>query len=161
MIFNKSEKANPKKAEKLTAKGDKYCESENFEKALESYREAQKNDPDNPIIYEKLVSTQSKIEGEWSEKEFVESMDWLMKKQEIDNPEIKDIYSSLSPEYQQVKQLIAQMLMTEPELRPPLLQKIKSFKEKAVQPLLDILLSLDALSRGVLTQDPEEDPTQD
>ena len=161
MIFKKSNKPNPKKAGKLAEKGDKLNASEDFEKALKSYREALESDPDNPIIYEKLMVAQSKIEGEWSEKEFVESMDWLMKKQEIDNPEIKDLYSTLSPEYQQIKQLVAQMLMTEPELRTPLLQKIKSYQEKAVQPLLDILLSLDALSRGILEQESADSPPQE
>jgi len=150
MIFKKSNKPNPKKAEKLQAKGDKFNEAEKFEKALKAYKEAQEADPDNPQIYEKLARTQSQLDGEWDEKDFIESLDWVMKKQEIENPEIKNIYEALSPEYQQIKQLVAQMLMTEPEQRDPLLAKIKSFKEKAVQPLLDILLSLDALSRGVL-----------
>ncbi len=150
MFFKKSNKPNPKKAEKLLIKADKFCEAEKFEKALETYRQAQQADPDNPLIYEKLASTQSKIEKDWSENDFVESMDWVMKKQEIENPEIKDVYSTLDPEYLQIKQLIAQMLMTEPVDRPPLLQKIKSFQSKAVQPLLDILISIDALSRGVL-----------
>lgn len=150
MLFKKSNKPNPKKAEKLQAKGDKHSASEEFEKALKAYREAQQADPDNPAIYEKLAAAQSQLEGEWSESEFVESMDWVMKKQEIENPDIKDLYETLDPEYQRIKQLIAQMLMTEPSERAPLLQKIKSFQAKAVQPLLDILISIDALSRGVL-----------
>lgn len=161
MLFKKSNKPNPKKAEKLQAKGDKLSEAEKFEKALEAYREAQQADPENPEIYEKLAHTQSQIEKEWSEKDFVESMDWVMKKQEIENPDIKDIYASLDPEYQHIKQLIAQMLMTEPAERTPLLQKIKSYQAKAVQPLLDILISIDALSRGVLTPSEGEETVQD
>ncbi len=98
---------------------------------------------------------------DWTEEEFVESLDRVMREQESAHPEIIELHEKLSPEYQQIKQLIAQMLMSEPALRDPLLQKIKSFQGKAVQPLLDILLSLDALSRGILSQEPEESSSQD
>lgn len=161
MFFKKSNTPNPKKAEKLRLKGDKFFAAEKFEKALQTYREAQKADPDNPLIYEKLSSTQSKIEKDWSENDFIESMDWVMRKQEIDNPEIKEVHSTLDPEYIQIKQLIAQMLMTEPAERHPLLQKIKSYQAKAVQPLLDILISIDALSRGVLGSSETENSPQE
>lgn len=94
--------------------------------------------------------------NEWTEEQFVASLDQVMKEQEAANPEIREVHEKLSPEYQQIKQLIAQMLMTDPVLRDPVLKKIKAYEAKAVLPLLDILLSLDALSRGVLTD--TEDP---
>lgn len=150
MIFKKSNKSDPKKAIKLELKGDKLNKAQKFKMALIAYQQALLLNPDNPILYEKMAAAQSQIEGEWSEKEFVDSMDWIMKKQELENPQIKETLETLHPEYQQIKQLIAQMLMMDPVERDPILLKIKSFKEKSVLPLLDILLALDALSRGAL-----------
>lgn len=94
---------------------------------------------------------------EWTEEQFVSSLDEVMKAQEAANPAISHLHEKLSPEYNQIKQLIAQMLMTDPALRDPLIAKIKAHQDKAVQPLLDILLSLDALSRGVLNKDIEQE----
>ncbi|GEM_PF-6211213 len=96
----------------------------------------------------KKSSKNSSQSEEWTEEQFVESLDLVMKEQESKNPEIKEVHEKLSPEYQQIKQLVAQMLMMEPETRDPLLQKIKSCKEKAVLPLLDTLLALDAMARA-------------
>ncbi|MBL7686368.1 MAG: hypothetical protein JNK65_10105, partial [Deltaproteobacteria bacterium] len=42
---------------------------------------------------------------------------------------------------------ITQLLITEPELREPLVSRIKKFEAKAVQPLIDTLLSIDELAR--------------
>lgn len=98
---------------------------------------------------------------DWTEEQFVASLDRVMKEQEAEHPEIREVHEKLSPEYQQIKQLIAQMLMTDPVLRDPVLQKIKSYQAKAVLPLLDILLSLDALSRGVLAGTEEENPPKE
>ncbi len=105
-------------------------------------------------LFQKKPPTLS--EDDWTEAQFVESLDQVMKAQEAANPSIREVHEKLSPEYQQIKQLIAQMMMTDPVLRDPLLEKIKSYQQKAVLPLLDILLSLDALSRGVLTSTEEE-----
>ncbi len=148
MFFNKKNKtSNPKKSESLEKKGDQYLAKNNYKKAIEAYRNANELSPSNAALYQKLLDTQSKLDGEWNENDFVEAMDWTMKKQEIENPKIKNIHESLKPEYQRIKQLIGQMLTSLPELREPLIEKIKSAGVAAVLPLLDTLLVLDEIAR--------------
>ncbi len=148
MFFNKkNKKPDPKKSESLEKKGDQYLAKNNYKKALEAYRHANELNPANTTVYQKLLDTQSKLDGEWNENDFIEAMDWTMKKQEIENPKIKNIHESLKPEYQRIKQLIGQMLTSPPELREPLIEKIKTAGVAAVLPLLDTLLVLDEIAR--------------
>jgi hypothetical protein len=150
MIFKRKPKKNdPKKAKRLEAKGDKLKGRNKPKDALKAYRESREADPENPSIYDKLIEIKSTLEDSWSEEDFSESMEWTMKKQELENPGLKDVYESLSPEYGEIKQLIAKMLQTPPEIREPLIERIKAFGGKAVRPLLDILLSIDAMARGM------------
>ncbi len=148
MFFNKkNKKPDPKKSESLEKKGDQYLAKNNYKKAINAYREANELNPENTALYQKMLDTQSKLDGEWNENDFIEAMDWTMKKQEIENPKIKNIHESLKPEYQRIKQLIGQMLTSPPELREPLIEKIKGAGVAAVLPLLDTLLVLDEIAR--------------
>lgn len=148
MFFNKkNKKPNPKKSESLEKKGDQYLAKNNYKKAIDAYRHANELNPENTLLYQKLLDTQSKLDGEWNENDFIEAMDWTMKKQEIENPNIKNVHESLKPEYQRIKQLIGQMLTSPPELRESLIEKIKNAGAAAVLPLLDTLLVLDEIAR--------------
>src|SRR5262245_14677925 len=149
MIFRRKKSGpNPKKAMELEAKGDRYAGRQDLQKALKAYRSACEADPDNPAIYGKLIEVKGQLQEEWSEEDFSETLSWTMRKQELENPGIKEVYEVLSPEYNEIKQTIFRMLTTPPELRDPLIAKIKNYGIKAVRPLLDTLLSLDALARG-------------
>ncbi len=144
MFFRKKNKTTSHTLEK---KGDDYARREKVGKALEAYRRASELDPENPVIYDKLSETLLKSKEEWTEKEFAESLSWTMKKQELENPLMEDLHDSLSPEYQEIRKLISQILTTPPELRDSLIVELKKFKEKAVRPLLDVLLTLDEIAR--------------
>jgi tetratricopeptide (TPR) repeat protein len=159
--LQKKQKERSEKAKRLEAKGDKLKTKNKPKDALKAYRKSREADPENPAIYDKLIEIKSTLEDSWSEEDFSESMEWTMKKQELENPDLKEVYESLSPEYTQIKQLIGQMLQTPPEIRDPLIERIKSFGGKAVRPLLDILLSIDAMARGMgppLSKDAPEPP---
>lgn len=155
-FWNKEKKLDPKKAASLEAKGDQLAEKEKFQKAMKAYRGAQEANPENPAIYEKLVETQMHLKEDWDEKEFFESMTWTMKKQELENPGLSEVYETLGPEYREIQSIITQMLVTEPEAREPLIQKIKGFGIKALRPLLDTLLSIDAMARGIVPSQPSD-----
>jgi tetratricopeptide (TPR) repeat protein len=160
MLFRKKEKIfDPKKSASLEAKGDEHISRQEYKKAIKSYRQAAEADPENSTLYEKMLNAQSHIEeSEWSEEEFLETLSWTMKKQEIEHPELKEVHETLTPEYAEIRNLIAQMLMTPPELREPLLAKIKSFGIKAVLPLINTLLTIDSLARQNLDSSQESEP---
>src|SRR3990167_7012164 len=134
-------KPNLEKAKKLEKKGDQHREKKEYKKAMKAYRDALEANSENSSIYEKLLEMQSALELDWDEKDFLETMDWTMKKQELENPQIKNLHESLTGEYQKIKRLIAQMIGSPPDQRDRLIQQIKEFKEKAVLPLLDTLLA--------------------
>jgi hypothetical protein len=149
MIFRRKKSGpDPKKATELEAKGDRYAGRQDLRKALKAYRGACEANPDNPVIYQKLIEIKGQLQEDWSEEDFSETLNWTMRKQELENPGIKEVYEVLSPEYNEIKQTIFRLLTTPPELRDPLITKIKNYGIKAVRPLLDTLLSLDALARG-------------
>lgn len=93
-------KPNPKKAEKYEAKGDKCASKERFEKAMKHYRKALEHDSTKQSLYDKLIKTRDLLPGDWNEKDFAESVNWAMKKQEIENPSMKQIHAKLTPEWQ-------------------------------------------------------------
>ena len=148
MFFRKkTNEVNPHQSSKLEAKADRLAEKNKPDQALNLYREASLANPENAALYDKMIEIKATLQGEWTEEDFAESLDWTLKQQEIENPELKKIYESLSPEYLEIRQLITQLLITEPELREPLVSRIKKFEAKAVQPLIDTLLSIDELAR--------------
>ncbi|MFO1519330.1 MAG: hypothetical protein U1F57_06690 [bacterium] len=161
MIFGRKEKkANPNKAAQLEAKGDDLAERKQLKKAMQAYRDSCEANPENPAIYDKLIEIKETLSSDdWSEQDFTEAMEWTLKKQELENPSLKDVYETLSPEYSQIRQLIAEMLMAPPEMRGSFIGKIKSFQGKAVTPLLDTLLSIDAVARGEGKNEAPSSPT--
>ncbi len=141
-------KKNPQeKAAKLEKKGDEFLSKHEYEKALNAYREASTLNPESPSLYEKLVNAQSRLEGDWNENDFIENISWVMKKQEIEIPEIKNLHETLDPEYAQIKKLVGSLLGAAPEEQTLLIEKIKRYGEKAILPLLHTLLTVDRLAR--------------
>jgi hypothetical protein len=98
-------KTNLKKADKLEAAGDKLATKGDFKKALKKYRDAAKEDPGRAALYDKLVGSLEKAKPEWKEEDFVESLSWTMKKQELEEPGIRQVHAKLTPEWKRVTEL--------------------------------------------------------
>ncbi len=142
-------------------KGDQYFEKQQYEKAMEAYRKSSELNPDHPGIYEKLTRTQDLLGSEWNEEDFSETMFWVMKRQELENPQIKDLHETLSVEYAEVKALILKMLATSSELRNSYIEKIKSYEQKAVLPLLHTLISLTEMAQQVANNSESEEESDE
>ena len=76
-------------------KGDKSFKKGEFKAALKHYRKAAAENPGNAAIYGKLVMALGKIDTKWTKKDFVESLDWTMKEQELRHPETRRIRTVL------------------------------------------------------------------
>src|SRR4029453_10075858 len=117
MFFKRKEsKKDPKKARQLEEKGDRQVQKKDLKKALQTYRSAAQANPDDPRLYQKLIETKEKVQEEWSEEDFSETMAWTMKKQELENPDIKEVHEVLTPEYNEIRQAIVKMLTTRPDM---------------------------------------------
>ena len=111
------------KAETSEAKGDKAFSKKKFKNALSHYREAQKLEPNKTVLYDKLVEAHRKGTKEWTREDFSLSLEWTMKKQELENPALKNVHERLDlagrlgPE--QAKEALLKILST-----------LKDFKKK-------------------------------
>ncbi|MBU4484248.1 hypothetical protein KKA47_02375 [bacterium] len=136
-------KQNPDKAKKLEAKGDNLFNKGKHKRALKKYKKALKYNSECSSLYEKLIQAQDQVGGEWGKEEFSESLDWLMKKQEIENPNLKQVHERLTPEWELVSDLIIKLInVKNMEDQDKLIRKIRDFGEAAVQPLIDFILSM-------------------
>ena len=69
-----------------------------FDKALKYYRESQALSPGNIPIYDKLIQAHEKTGRKWTKTDFALSLEWTMKKQELENPALKKIHERLDPD---------------------------------------------------------------
>lgn len=79
-------------------KGDKDFKKGKFKKALAHYREAQKLDPGKTVLYDKLVEAHKKAVKKWTREDFSSSLEWTMKKQELENPSLKKVHERMDPD---------------------------------------------------------------
>lgn len=135
------------KAAVLEGQGDEFKSQQKWEAAFEAYQASEEINPNNSKIYDKLIEMKAAVTPDWKEEDFTQTLSWTMKKQELENPNIKNLHETLSVEYGQIKQLIAQLLLSPEELKDVVLNKIKAHGEKAVLPLLHTLLEIDAMAR--------------
>ena len=134
-------KTKPTKAQKILEKGDNYFAKGKYASALKEYKKARELEPENPAIYKKLIESHQKREGIWKENDFVESLEWTMKLQELENSDLKRVHARLAPEWKEISGLIQELLVTQDEnLENVFVDKINKFGEKAIYPLLDALL---------------------
>jgi hypothetical protein len=144
---------NLKKAAKHEAKGDELTKKGKHKKALAEYKKSLEYDPARPGIFDKLIESKDKIEGDWKMEDFAESMSWTMGKQELANPSIKQIHAMLSPEWN-VATEIAFKILASSEGRDVSdeIEKLVGMGEIATRALVNILLSL--------TRSHEENPDE-
>jgi hypothetical protein len=146
MIFSSSD---PKdKSFKNELKGDQWRSKGNAKKALDAYRKALKDDDSRVSLYDKLLSLLDENKGEWSEEEFADSVYFTMKRQELLDPTFKRIHARAEPDFVEVTQLIKKMFTAnEQAIETECVEKIASYGETAVYPLLDFLLTFKNLGK--------------
>lgn len=128
-------------------KGDKELKKGKPEKALKHYREAQKLNPEEVSVYDKLIESLNQSSSEWTKAEFAESLQWTMKKQELEDPRFKRVHASLEPEWQKITTLIKNMLGEKDKKKETeIVEKIVAFETTALYPLVETLLSFKHLS---------------
>lgn len=102
MIFRRD---SSKKVDSLIKKGDRLFSKGNFRKAFAKYRKAIGIDPKRTIVYDKLMEAKDKMPGPWEKEDFAESVGWAMKKQEEENPSLRELHMKLSPEWEKAREL--------------------------------------------------------
>jgi len=132
-----------KKVEKLIAHGDSLLKKGRFKDALKEYKKARKLDPKRQDIYDRLVEAHDKSTNEWKPEDVVESVGYIMEKQELTNPAIKLLHQRLTPEWRGVIDKISELLMCDDEKKEcTLIEEIQSFGKEAVYPLIYVLLQI-------------------
>lgn len=129
------------KAKKHEEKGDKLIAKKKAALALKEYRKAHELDPNLEGIYDKLVAAKDMLGHEWNMEDFAESVSWVMKKQEKDNPLIKQVHAQLAPEWKKAIQLAMNILAAEDENKTgKLIEELVLMGDIATRALLGMLL---------------------
>lgn len=128
------------KAQKLEALGDKLVKKKNFKSALKKYRKALEHEPDDTSLMDKLITTRDKLPDEWELDDFVESLSWTMKKQEIERPGIRHVHAKLSPEWKGIMDE-AVRLITAPDDQtlPVIIDKFLAHGETGTRVLIEVI----------------------
>ncbi len=149
----KTKKPNPKKALGLEKKGDVLFARGKFREALKQYQKSEAFNPDRREIYKKLCDALTKFEHDWTEEDFSNSMTWTMREQEFENPNIRFVYETFTPEYHEVQKLIQSLILApEEKIEYQVIEKIIGFGAKAHLPLLHFLLSIKKMGREKSTE---------
>lgn len=142
MIFKKS---NSEKAEKLEAKGDKLLSKGKAKKAFSKFKKALRYDPSRKSIYDKLIESKNLSTGEndWDVDDFLSSLHWTMKKQELENPAIRHVYAKLSPEWDDAKNTVLKIIGSKSESEiEELLERLVSMGEIGTRAAVDMIISI-------------------
>ena len=134
---------NPKKAAKHEAKGDRLLAKGKLQRALKHYRKALSFDPERTSIYDKLIQTRDGMDGEWNVDDFAESMSWVMEKQEIDNPSIRQVHAKLTPEWEKTSNLAMAAIIEEDEVaRGKKVEELVEMGSIATRVLIDMMIEM-------------------
>lgn len=130
-------------AQKHIDKGDGWMKKKKPGKALIEYKKALACDPDLKGIYDKLIAAHDLTPREWDEKDFAESVTWTMKKQEQENPPIKQVHARLTPEWKKATELAMRMFVSEDkESVKKLTEELVAMGEIATRAMIGILLDI-------------------
>ncbi|MBI2346216.1 MAG: dephospho-CoA kinase [Deltaproteobacteria bacterium] len=75
---------------------DRFLAKGNAVRALKQYREVQRLEPGNPAIYSKLIAAHQAATSAWRPKDFVDSLSWEMRRQELEQPGLKAVHKRLA-----------------------------------------------------------------
>jgi len=138
-----TKKNDPKKAKKHESKGDELLAKGKLKKAFEQFQKALENDPDNPDIYDKLIRARNEMPDDWKLDDFADSVSWTMKKQELENPPIRQVHAKLSPEWKKATELIFRLLNTDDEDKEKeLIEELVTMGEPATRALVGFVLEI-------------------
>lgn len=143
MAWPFSKKPAEQRAQDFAAHGDKLLAAGNPEKALKQFRKAADLFPNLPGIFDKLIEAKDRIDGEWKMEEFVESVDWAMRKQEQENPSIRHVHAHLGPDWEKAS-LIAISIMTceQDEQERDLIEQLVGLGEIGTRALVEVMLQI-------------------
>lgn len=148
---------NPNKAAKLEKKGDRLAARGKFQKALKFYQKSEVLAPDRPEIYQKLHETFQKIDREWTQEDFEISMTWTMRQQELEHPEVKQVYEKFTPEYQEAQRLFQRLMISQDqEEEARIITEILEFGETGQMAAIDFILSIKKIAQGPPAPEPPE-----
>ena len=128
------------KAEKHEAKGDKHFENGKPKKALNEYKKALELNPDAECLYEKLIKTIDQKDGEWELDDFADSVTWAMKKQEQDNPSIRQVHAKLTPEWEKAMELTLNILQADEDVAKNKIEELVQMGDIATRVLIEMML---------------------
>ena len=139
--------------------GDKLFAKKKYKEALTKYREALAENPDNVDLYDKLIETRNQVEDNWELADFIETVTWTMKKQELKEPEIKQVHAKLSPEWGQATDLIMKIILADEKDKklPDLINEIINLGETGTRALVDILRNFVKKNRDKETRYKKQD----
>lgn len=128
------------KLQKHIVKGDELMASKKAKKALKEYRRAMEIDPDTDGLYDKLIHAHDEATCDWDVEDLAESVSWTMKKQEKENPYLKQVHAKLSPEWKKASELAIRIMMTEDgENAKKLTEELVAMGEIATRALVGLL----------------------
>ncbi len=88
-----------------------------------------------------MKKKKKKGERKWTQEDFVESLDKVMKQQEEEDPKFKRVHARFEPEWKTATQLIRQLFKAGDEKEETVvIEKIASLGEKMIYPLIEVLL---------------------
>lgn len=136
-----SKKKKKTKADKLILAGDKLVSKKEYKKAFKKYREALKHDEERGELYDKLIETRDKLKEDWEMDDFVDSVSWEMKKQELSEPMIKYTHMKLTPEWDKANRTVIKLLLIKDDDKTlsKLINEMLGFGEIGTLALIDIL----------------------
>lgn len=132
-------KSNIKKAQKLEAAGDALVAKGDYKKALKKYERAAKQEPDRPGLYDKLIDAHNKAKPEWKKEDFVESLSWTMKKQEIEEPAIRQVHAKLAPEWKKAVAVAVKLINAPDDETAKLTEELVAMGEIGTRVLVELL----------------------
>lgn len=139
-----------KKADKYETAGDALVAKGDYKKALKRYRQAAKEDPDRPCLYDKLVEAHEKSKGDWKKEDFAESLSWTMRKQELEEPAIRQVHAKLLPEWKKAVEMALKVVgAPDDEKLPKLIEELVAMGEIGTRVLIELLrLAKNSNERG-------------
>lgn len=131
----------PDKATKLEKDGDKLAAKGKHKKALIKYRKALECDPDRPALYDKMVEMLDKKTDDWKLDDFVDSVSWTMKKQELSEPAIRQVHAKLSPEWKKASDLALKIILAQDddESLPNLIEELVTCGDTGTMVLIEMM----------------------
>jgi tetratricopeptide (TPR) repeat protein len=156
-------KRNPQKALKLEAKGEALMAKGSIKRALKKFRKAIEYDPERESIYDKLVKAKDMLPVNWDLEDFIESLDWTMKKQERENPCLRQVHARLSPEWEKARELVIMIVATaDPQKRSKLIEDLVLTGEAGLRAAIDLLVEInEAASQTTKTTEPDTQKSSD